>query len=129
MSLDHDDALACRRMRRFLKRIWEAPTPDCWFFVSTSRPGSDSWRDHAIASEDINGELRAFLKRHSRWDYDLYFCPNAFSEPSRKKRHALRSKVGWCDIDDSDPDDYEPVPSIVWETSPGRFQGVWLWDK
>ncbi|NNU81057.1 hypothetical protein HMH01_11470 [Halovulum dunhuangense] len=31
-------------------------------------------------------------------------------------------------MDDSDPDAYRPQPNHVWETSPNRFQALWLWD-
>jgi len=47
----------------------------------------------------------------------------------RKKEFAHPTRLGWCDIDDSDPNTYEPPANHLWETSPGRFQGLWLWDK
>lgn len=40
---------------------------------------------------------------------------------------AMASRCAWCDIDDADPDAYDPQPNILCETSPGRFQGIWLW--
>ncbi|WP_460988004.1 DNA-primase RepB domain-containing protein [Sphingobium sp. TomTYG75] len=39
----------------------------------------------------------------------------------------MPSRCAWCDIDDADPDVYDPQPNILWETSPDRFQGIWLW--
>lgn len=39
----------------------------------------------------------------------------------------MPSRYAWCDIDDADPDAYDPQPNILWETSPDRFQGIWMW--
>lgn len=74
-------------------------------------------------------EISDLLIRHSRWDFDQYFCPNPFFEPRRKRQYALPTRFGWCDMDKSDPDAYDPLPSLVWETSPERFQALWSWDK
>ena len=34
---------------------------------------------------------------------------------------------GWCDVDEADPFAFNPEPSIVWQTSPGRTQALWCW--
>jgi len=31
-------------------------------------------------------------------------------------------------MDASNPDAYRPQPNLLWETSPDRFQALWLWD-
>lgn len=36
---------------------------------------------------------------------------------------------GWCDVDKADPFAFKPKPSVVWETSPGRTQALWFWDR
>lgn len=72
--------------------------------------------------------LNRFFRDHSRWDYNLYFCPNPFSNDRRKKKFARPTRLGWCDIDEVDPYAFRPEASLITETSPGRFQGFWLWD-
>lgn len=38
------------------------------------------------------------------------------------------TRLGWCDVDEADPFAFEPPPSVVWQTSPGRTQALWIWD-
>lgn len=90
---------------------------------------SGRWKEHPVRASTIKDQLGDFLAAQSRWDNDLYFCPNAFSESRRKKEFALRTEWGWCDIDESNPEEYRPQPSILWSTSPGRTQGLWRWSK
>jgi len=69
------------------------------------------------------------LKKYSRWDWDIYFSPNMFREENRLKSSVRNTRLAWCDVDDGDPYAFMPKPSIIWETSPGRFQALWIWDK
>ena len=67
---------------------------------------------------------------------DLYFSVNMFFEPSRVIQHLAENHLLYADLDEVDPRsdiDPEMKPSIAWESSPGRFQGIWLmrgmdWD-
>jgi hypothetical protein len=49
--------------------------------------------------------------------------------PNRSADHAYFSRLGWCDVDDADPFKFSPDPSVVWQTSKGRSQALWYWDK
>ncbi|UVK59626.1 DNA primase/helicase [Gordonia phage Survivors] len=59
---------------------------------------------------------------------DLYFAPMVFSEPTRRSEFALTGNRLWADLDEVDPRDVDAFyhPTIAWETSPGRYAGVWL---
>lgn len=110
---------------RFLIDLWDYPA-HAYTFIGTRRGGR--WRDHPIKG-DREAQIAAVLTAHPADRFDLYFCPNAFAQPQRKTIHALPSSYAWCDIDDADPAGYDPAPNILWETSPSRFQGLWLWRK
>lgn len=110
---------------RFLLELWDYDA-DAYTFIGTRR--GERWRDHPIKG-DREAQIAAILTGHPADRFDLYFCPNAFAQPQRKTLHALPSRYAWCDIDDADPDGYDPRPNILWETSPRRFQGLWLWRK
>lgn len=56
---------------------------------------------------------------------DLYFCPTIIDEERRIKENITRSHVLWSDLDTCDPSNLEVEPTIVTETSPGRYQGFW----
>jgi len=111
---------------RFLLGLWEEYEPDAYTFIGT-RWGT-RWRDHPIRG-DREKRVRRILTAHPSEQFDVYFCPNAFSEPHRRTGFALDSRYAHCDIDKADPVGYDPSPNILWETSPGRFQGIWIWRE
>jgi hypothetical protein len=61
---------------------------------------------------------------------DLYWCPNLFEGPDRKSELAMDEYALWADLDEADPralsDNTDFRPTVAWESSPGRFQGLWL---
>ena len=61
-------------------------------------------------------------------DGDLYWCPNVFSERERRKRSCLPSRVMYQDLDEVHPSECPIQPEVYWETSPGRWQGLWILD-
>ncbi|SLK07505.1 DNA-primase RepB domain-containing protein [Novosphingobium mathurense] len=111
---------------RFVADLWSYP-PDAFTFIGTRR--GDRWRDHAIQGDDRGEQVVEILAAHSPDRFDIYFCPNAFAEPHRHTEFALPSRYAHCDIDKTDPAGYDPQPNILWETSPDRFQGIWIWNK
>jgi hypothetical protein len=48
---------------------------------------------------------------------------------TRRRANALCTPWGWCDIDLGDPRNFRPAPNVLWMTSPGRFQGLWSWNR
>jgi len=61
-------------------------------------------------------------------DKDLYWCPSMFEYPQRRVENAMDEHALWADLDEANPrqidSDYQPT--IAWETSPGRFQALWI---
>lgn len=110
----------------FCADIWDYES-DAFTFIGT-RTG-ERWRDHPIQGPDRATQVEKILATHSADKFDIYFCPNAFSAAHRRREYALPSRYAHCDIDQADPDGYDPAPNILWETSPGRFQGIWKWDS
>ncbi len=91
----------------------------------------------------IEGENRSFHSRAFEWpaqqldivehmvrhaDHDLYWCPVIFDEPQRRVEFAHEEYCLWADLDPVDPRDIDDEwkPSVAWETSPGRYQALWL---
>lgn len=60
---------------------------------------------------------------------DIYFCPQLFSKPKRKKEYALPTNVLYADLDPVHPDKLKLKPSIAWESSPGRYQALWFLNQ
>jgi len=57
---------------------------------------------------------------------DLYFCPQLFSERSRRKEHVIATPTLWADLDTCPPDLLRVEPSIVLESSHRRYQALWI---
>lgn len=58
---------------------------------------------------------------------DLYWCPSLFEQKKRQLEVAMDEHCLWADLDEVDPKsltDYPPT--IAWETSPDRYQALWL---
>jgi hypothetical protein len=63
-------------------------------------------------------------------DDDLYWCPTIFEEPRRIQEWAMEHYGLWADLDEVDPRELEAFsPSYAWESSPGRYQGIWLLEE
>ena len=74
-------------------------------------------------------EERSKIVQHmiNHQEHDLYWCPSLFEYPNRREDLAMDEHALWADLDEIDPstiDDYPP--SIAWESSPGRYQALWL---
>jgi hypothetical protein len=108
----------------FLLKVWglQCETGD---FVCLSSKGS-SWKDFSFPYDgQLGPKLDQWLEVNKL--KDMYFCPLPFSAAKRSKELVQRSRVLWSDIDEGNYKKSEP--SILWESSPGRFQGLWILPK
>ena len=112
---------------RFLLDVWDCHK-EGYTFLGTRRSGDDRWVNHPISGNREAAILKV-LAVHPVEKFDIYFAPNAFSEPRNLADYALQTRYAWNDIDNANPANFEPQPSILWETSPGRFQGLWRWNR
>lgn len=105
----------------FLMKVWDIQCKPGDYVAVASKRG-DSWSDQTFAyDEELPEKLGRFIERGE--GKNLYFCPLPFTIAKRSKAHVRGSHFLWSDIDDADPHLVEP--SILWESSPGRFQGLW----
>lgn len=110
----------------FLKKIWAVHEAG-WVFLATRDPRTGRWRDIPIdLTADVAKVATGIFLSHDREDFDLYFCPNAFSRVSRKAEFSKRTSWAQVDIDDADVSEFSPAPNVLIRTSPGRHQGLWL---
>lgn len=110
----------------FLKAVWELQ-PDGYFAVV--------FRTYEDTPEIERSDWLTFFYTKERFDQipnefpekcDVYFCPAAFSSPSRKKEAVLPSRWLFADLDWVDPHDAVVLPTVAWETSPRKYQALWL---
>lgn len=62
-------------------------------------------------------------------DNNVWYCPHLFSQKKRRKEFVTYTPCAWSDLDTCDPDDLFITPTIVVESSPGRYQGLWVFDS
>ena len=115
----------------FLCDLWHDPAflaPDVFGNLCFRRKGTTKMIDKFVP---LREEIRIdrLLRRYDRHRFDQYFSPNVYVRPSRKVSCVQITRLGWCDVDEADPFAFDPKPSVVWETSPGRTQALWFWDR
>jgi DNA primase RepB-like protein len=127
-KLQHHAPAWRRAAVRFLKRQYSVF--DCGFvFCAAKSSRNDGWIEKEFLLPVSSNALGTFLGHYPRISHDLYFCPHPFSEARRKAKFAQPTFYAQVDIDDADPSEFSPTPSMLTETSPGRFQGVWIFDE
>lgn len=125
-----DDAATVKAQERFLRQFWDGITmadyPSFGILAFRNRR-TKKFIERPVQVTGL-ATSNGLLTRYNRWDWDQYFCPNMFFEPNRKKQFARETRLAWCDVDEADPFGFLLSPSVVWETSPGRYQALWVWD-
>ena len=99
----------------------EGPTPQ-----NGERPKGDK-RGPAFRWPLDRAEIRQYLERHLADGHDVYWCPSLFEFPVRRSDVAMDEHCLWADLDEVDPREIRDYPpTIAWESSPNRWQALWL---
>jgi hypothetical protein len=106
----------------FLNFVW-GHQPTGYRFLARRLQGQ--WKELSIDLEPVQ---HLVLPLHYLQRGDLYFCPNAFASAERHKEQCLPSRVMYQDLDEARPDECPIHPDVWWETSPFRYQGLWILD-
>lgn len=114
-----------RDAAHFLLKLWSGYR-EGYTFLAARNARSPIWREMAINLVSPETQIERFFDRYDRTDYDLYFTPNHFEVAERRASSALCTRFAWVDIDSADPRAFSPGPNLLWRTSPGRHQGVWI---
>lgn len=126
LAADANHPLMPEAAAEFLVQLWGHLPADATTYMA-SRQGS-RWIEHPITG-DRRCAAYEFIEEHPPEAGDLYFCPNGFRGALRKSQLALDTCLAWNDIDESDPRAFDLRPNILWETSSGRYQGIWFWNE
>lgn len=72
-----------------------------------------------------------YIKEGIRNKYDMYWCPTVFNGKRRVKENLTEMDVLYADLDERSPHDLPEglKPSMVWESSPGRYAALWHLDQ
>lgn len=99
----------------------EGPTPE------TGERSKGDRRGPAFRWPNDRREIAEYLSKHLDKGHDVYWCPSLFEFPARRSDLAMDEHALWADLDEVDPREIRDYPpTIAWESSPGRFQALWL---
>ena len=114
----------------FLLKVWKYQAQkNCYFCLSTKSQSGGRWKDTFFQWPIKRSKLSAFLKKHPDTKYHVYFCPLPFRGPQRRREWVLGSQLLWADLDEANPQKFDPTPQIAWESSPGRFASLWILNE
>lgn len=85
-----------------------------------NKPVNDFWFDYPAQLNDMVALVEA-NKTGSVW-----FSPNLFNSESRTKQASVHMNVAAADADVCEPENFRLPPTIVVESSPGRYQVYWV---
>ena len=108
----------------FLTNIWDytCQEGDIVFLSTKSQRGT--WKDHSLEyRRGIRKHIKEWLIDNPAETNDIYFCPLPFRGKKRRKELVNGVNILWSDIDEGSP---KIKPTILWESSPGRLQGLWF---
>ena len=116
----------------FLMTMWrrhpERDSPS-YVVVAAQNRLTGAWVEYAFELANARRKVERFLDKHRRRDWDLFWCPNAFSRPKRSARYGLSTPFAWGDLRSADWRDFRPPPSVVWVAEPGRKEALWCWHR
>lgn len=61
--------------------------------------------------------------------HNVWISPMLYSSRKRTKEYVKVTPGAWSDLDTCQPEVLHIEPSILLESSPGRWQGIWLWER
>lgn len=96
------------------------------YFCISYRTADTLWKDTYFERKDID-KIESFLDEYSC--NDLYFALLGVKDKKRRNEDVVPSKLLFADIDDVDPSEFDELPpSVLIESSPGRYVGIWYTD-
>lgn len=61
--------------------------------------------------------------------HNVWFCPHLFDRKARKKEYVSVTPCSWSDLDTCQPDELLLDPTVLIESSPGRWQALWMYER
>lgn len=113
-------------MLKTLKIVWGNQTGNV--FISTLNRETKTWKDHCFKWPEDKAKILRFIEEHVD-EYEVYWAPAVFSGDRRKSEYVHPISCLWADLDTTPPSKCFVQPSIAWQSSPGRYQCIWLLDK
>jgi hypothetical protein len=118
-----------RRREGFLRTIFGGLT-DGYFCIAYNKRQMDpkKFREEFFKYPEEMPQALELINRIYQ-DHNVWYCPHLFVTRRRKKENVLYTPTAWSDLDTCDPDLLDVRPTVIIESSPGRWQGLWQFEK
>lgn len=114
---------------QLLEVVWASqPSKRGWVSLPIRNEKTQEWEDRWLEWPQDRKEIRAWITETNK-QYGVYWSPLLYATPSRRTARNCASRWAWADLDEVDPRSLNPKPTVLWETSPGRYQGLYLLDS
>jgi hypothetical protein len=126
VQVDQD---AVKLARDFFYLVWNKGGKG---YVDLPTRVNGHWNTHTIEWPEQELTAERMVAGAIDDEEDLYFSVCKFSENRRGEDCAMPTPWLWADLDEVTPGrciELGVCPTVVWESSPGRFQALWLLDK
>lgn len=100
--------------------VWANQTG--WVSVPARR--GERWYERWYEWPGDKADIESWLVSANE-EADVYWSPLVYPRPSRREAASCSSLWAWADFDEVDPQRLTPAPSVLWATSPGRYQGLY----
>lgn len=102
-----------------------------YVFVPTKDIVNNKWDEKCFKWPVEKNEIIKWVKDAEKNKLNIYWCPTLFTQPIRKKEYVKSVQCLWADLDEIDPQRIESKlkPHLAYQSSPGRYQGIWYLDK
>lgn len=116
---------------RFLRAIFGSEQG--YLFISTKDPAlpdGKNWADRSFVYPLQMSNILAYVLEQDDAGRDVYVAAQLYKEPNRRQRQYVKTcPSAWSDLDTACPWGIDPEPTVVLETSPGRWHGFWRTPK
>lgn len=121
--------------RQFLEAVFGQETG--YLFVSTndrSLKATDSnaraWRDRGFVYPLQLADILAYIENQDKRGLDVYVAAQLYKSGAARQKQAVKvCPSAWSDLDTASPFGVQPEPSVILETSPGRYHGFWRAER
>ena len=120
-----------RSIHNFLNKILSQQCQSGDYVIFSVKGPGIPWKDVPLVyGPNFKKEVSNFFIKYPPTKFDLYWSPMPYSGPRRQLRYTLDTKFLAQDVDEHDhPDQLDPAPSYIWESSPNKYQALWELDR